>query len=56
LLRASPPSSRGRRHSAANETSGIKPVVDRSFPLEELADAFRYLNAGRHFGKVCIDV
>ena len=40
----------------AIEASGIKPVVDRSFPLEELADAFRYLNAGRHFGKVCIDV
>ena len=40
----------------AIEINGIKPVIDRSFPLEKLADAFRYLNAGQHFGKVCIDV
>lgn len=40
----------------AIETNGIKPVIDRSFPLEKLADAFRYLNGGGHFGKVCIDV
>lgn len=40
----------------AIEAHGIKPVVDRSFPLEELADALAYLHAGRHVGKVCIDV
>lgn len=40
----------------AIEVNGIKPVIDRSFPLEKLADAFRHLNAGNHFGKVCIDV
>jgi NADPH:quinone reductase-like Zn-dependent oxidoreductase len=40
----------------AIEASGIRPVVDRSLPLEDLAEAFRALEAGRHFGKICIDV
>ncbi len=40
----------------AVEASGIKPVIDRSFPLEELADAFRYQESGQHFGKICIDI
>jgi NADPH:quinone reductase-like Zn-dependent oxidoreductase len=40
----------------AIEANGIKPVIDRSFPLEALAEAFTYLRAGRHFGKVCIDI
>lgn len=40
----------------AIEANGIRPVIDRTFPLEELAEAFRHLQAGQHFGKVCIDV
>lgn len=40
----------------AIEAQGIKPVIDRRFPLEELADAFRHLQTGQHFGKVCIDI
>ncbi len=40
----------------AIEARGIKPVIDRTFPLEELADAFRHLQAGRHFGKICIGI
>jgi NADPH:quinone reductase-like Zn-dependent oxidoreductase len=40
----------------AIDAHGIKPVIDRTFPLEELAAAFRHLQAGQHFGKVCIDV
>jgi NADPH:quinone reductase-like Zn-dependent oxidoreductase len=40
----------------AIEANGIRPVVDRSFPLEQLADALRHLHAGKHFGKICIDV
>lgn len=38
----------------AIEANDIRPVIDRSFALEELAEAFRYLQAGRHFGKVVI--
>lgn len=30
----------------------FKPVIDRVFPLEDLAEAFRYEMAGHHFGKI----
>jgi NADPH:quinone reductase-like Zn-dependent oxidoreductase len=40
----------------AIELHGIRPVIDRHFPLDRLADAFRYLETGRHFGKICIDI
>ena len=31
----------------AIEANNIRPVIDRIFPFEELADAFRYLQTGR---------
>ncbi|MDB6455190.1 zinc-dependent alcohol dehydrogenase family protein [Falsirhodobacter sp. 20TX0035] len=31
-----------------------RPVVDRSYPLEEIAEAFALQKAGRHFGKICL--
>ncbi|HEY0182272.1 MAG TPA: NAD(P)-dependent alcohol dehydrogenase [Rhodopila sp.] len=31
-----------------------RPVVDRSYPLEDLAEAFAWQKAGRHFGKICL--
>jgi NADPH:quinone reductase-like Zn-dependent oxidoreductase len=40
----------------AIEAHGVKPVIDSRFPLEELADAFRRLKDGGHFGKICIDI
>lgn len=40
----------------AIEANAIKPVIDKTFPLEQLADAFRHLQSGQHFGKVCIEV
>lgn len=40
----------------AIDAHGIRPVVDSHFPLENLADAFRHLDAGQHFGKICIDI
>jgi NADPH:quinone reductase-like Zn-dependent oxidoreductase len=40
----------------AIEANAIRPVIDRAFPLEQLADAFRHLKAGGHFGKICIDI
>ncbi len=49
-----------RRHQldmiAAIEATGIRPVIDRSFPLEQLADAFRFQESGAHFGKIVIDI
>jgi NADPH:quinone reductase-like Zn-dependent oxidoreductase len=32
----------------------LRPVVDRVFPFAEAREAFRYLQSGAHFGKVCI--
>jgi NADPH:quinone reductase-like Zn-dependent oxidoreductase len=38
------------------EANGIKPVIDRTFPLEGLGDALRYQQTGERFGKICIDI
>ena len=40
----------------ALDANDVKPVIDRTFPLQELAEAFRYEASGAHFGKICIDV
>lgn len=39
----------------AIEANGMKPVLDKSFPLDELAEAFRYQESGKHFGKICVE-
>jgi NADPH:quinone reductase-like Zn-dependent oxidoreductase len=39
----------------AVEANSLKPVIDRSFPLEALADAFRYQESNAHFGKICLE-
>ena len=48
-----------RRHQQdmvrALEATGLRPVIDSSFGLETLADAFRHEAAGRHFGKICVE-
>ncbi len=38
------------------EVNTIVPTVDRVFPFDEAQAAYEYLEAGRHFGKVVIDV
>jgi NADPH:quinone reductase-like Zn-dependent oxidoreductase len=38
----------------AIEASDMHPILDRSFALEEIADAFRYQESGKHFGKICL--
>jgi NADPH:quinone reductase-like Zn-dependent oxidoreductase len=40
----------------ALEVTGLKPIIDRVFPLSQLADAFRYEASGKHFGKIAIDI
>ena len=37
------------------ESGRLRPVVDRSFALAEIASAFRYEEAGAHFGKICLE-
>jgi NADPH:quinone reductase-like Zn-dependent oxidoreductase len=39
----------------AIEATGLKPVIDRTFPLSALADAFRYEESGAHLGKICVE-
>ncbi|HEY0865950.1 MAG TPA: zinc-binding dehydrogenase, partial [Fimbriimonas sp.] len=36
------------------EGSGIRPVIDRVFPFDEVPAALAYMEEGRHFGKVAI--
>ena len=36
--------------------NGLKPVIDRAFPLEEAPAAFRAMAAGGHFGKIVIGI
>lgn len=38
------------------EATGIRPVIDKTFPLADLGDAFRYEETGRHFGKICVEI
>ena len=49
-----------RRHQldmiAAVEATGIRPVIDRAFPLAGLADAFRYQESNAHVGKIVVDI
>lgn len=40
----------------ALEANGIRPIIDRAFPLEELAEAFAYQASGAHFGKIVVDL
>ena len=39
----------------AIDATGFKPVVDRSFGLGEIAEAFRHQASGAHFGKICLE-
>ncbi|WP_343525949.1 NAD(P)-dependent alcohol dehydrogenase [Sphingomonas sp.] len=33
----------------------LRPVIDRTFPLAELAQAFRHQESGAHFGKIAVN-
>jgi NADPH:quinone reductase-like Zn-dependent oxidoreductase len=48
-----------RRHQMdfvrAIDAAHIKPVIDRSFGLDQIADAFKYEASGQHFGKICLE-
>jgi NADPH:quinone reductase-like Zn-dependent oxidoreductase len=39
----------------AIDATDMKPIIDRSFDLDKIADAFRYEASGQHFGKICLE-
>ena len=38
----------------AIDATGLRPTLDRSFPLDGIADAFRHEESGAHFGKITL--
>ena len=40
----------------AVEAHDMQPVIDKTYPLTELADAFRYQESQQHFGKICVSL
>lgn len=40
----------------AIEANGMRPIIDRHFPLEDFVEAFRYQESRQHFGKICLDI
>jgi NADPH:quinone reductase-like Zn-dependent oxidoreductase len=49
-----------RRHQLdmirAIDVAGYKPVLDKHFPLEDLAGAFLHQASNKHFGKIVVDI
>ena len=41
---------------AAVEANNLQPVIDKTFALPELAEAFRYQESQQHFGKICLSL
>lgn len=39
----------------AIEANGIRPIIDHTFSLNEIAEAFRLQQSGQHFGKICLE-
>ncbi|MBU1209772.1 MAG: NAD(P)-dependent alcohol dehydrogenase [Alphaproteobacteria bacterium] len=39
----------------AIDRNGMRPVIDKVFPLEEIVAAFRHQESNRHFGKICLE-
>ncbi len=40
----------------ALEANGIKPVIDSTFPLDKIADAFAHQASQKHFGKIVLTI
>ena len=41
---------------AAIDANGIRPVINSTFPLDQIAAAFRHQISQSHFGKICLEL
>jgi NADPH:quinone reductase-like Zn-dependent oxidoreductase len=41
---------------AAIDANGIRPVIDSTFPLDQISAAFAHQISQKHFGKICLDI
>lgn len=39
----------------AIDANGMRPVIDRTFPLDDIVAAFRHQESNQHFGKICLE-
>jgi len=44
------------KYMTAFETGNLKPVIDSTYKLEDIADAHRYMEANRNTGKIVIEI
>ncbi|ENL8514736.1 MULTISPECIES: zinc-dependent alcohol dehydrogenase family protein [Proteus] len=44
-----------QEYVAALEQNNLRPVIDCSYPLERLSDAFKLQESGSHFGKIVVE-
>lgn len=42
--------------NAAIELHNLHPIIDRTFGFEEVKEAFKLMESGGHFGKICISI
>ncbi|WP_426141150.1 zinc-dependent alcohol dehydrogenase family protein [Pseudomonas sp. DWP3-1-2] len=40
----------------AINANGMRPIIDRHFPMSDIVEAFRYQETNQHFGKICLDI
>lgn len=40
----------------AIDANGMRPVIDKVFPLEAMVEAFQYQESNQHFGKICLEM
>ena len=38
------------------EVGKIKPIIDRTFALDDIVAAHQYLESGKHFGKIVLEI
>jgi NADPH:quinone reductase-like Zn-dependent oxidoreductase len=44
------------RMNRAIALHAMHPVVDQVFPMEQASEALQYMESGRHFGKICVNL